>query len=175
MRNLLLCVIFTLLTAPAFALYDPNPLPEISGLQGHWQGTLTYNDYSSPGKLVTLKTTLYSALLAPNEIIWHLVFDDGPNKTVYSYERLRFDLNAKQLTWISGANKPNSEILKIMDVKTENGILTMGFEIKHQDETASYTLVSSAQSLELNKYEIESNGERVFRNAYKFFRATPLH
>lgn len=38
------------------ALYDPKPLADIVLMQGEWKGALTYNDYSAPGKLVTLPT-----------------------------------------------------------------------------------------------------------------------
>jgi hypothetical protein len=68
------------------ALYDPKPLADIVPMQGEWKGALTYNDYSAPGKLLTPPTRLFVALSAPNEVTLHYAFNDGPGKTVYSYE-----------------------------------------------------------------------------------------
>jgi hypothetical protein len=170
MRQLILSAVLFLLIAPAFALYDSKPLPEVAALQGQWQGTLTYNDYSSPGKLVTLKTALFAALSKPNEIAWHLVFDDGPNKTIYSYERMQFDFSAATVIWTSGADKPSSETLIITEVKHEGHVSTIQFETCENNETSRYSLISSTTSLQFTKYEIDINGQQVMRNQYQFER-----
>ncbi|NCP65682.1 MAG: hypothetical protein GW763_12835 [Paraglaciecola sp.] len=170
MRQLMLSALLSVLISPAFALYDSKPLPEVAALQGQWQGTLIYNDYSAPGKLVTLQTTLFAALSKPNEIIWHLVFDDGPNKTIYSYERMQFDFNAATVVWTSGADKPSSETYAIIDVKKAGELTTFQFEVTKEAETSRYFLVSSATSLQFTKYEIDENAQQVMRNQYQFER-----
>ena len=93
----------------AFALYDAKPEPTFAAIQGEWRGTLAYRDYNqtsqkaasasanAPEKMVTPNTTLFLALAAPNALTLHYVFDDGPGKTVYSYERMNFDFEKNEL------------------------------------------------------------------------------
>ena len=96
-RRCFLVVFAASLSLPAAALYDPKPVGDLSLLQGEWRGTLTYNDYSRPGKLVTLPTTLFAALASPSDLTLHYVYDDGPGKTVHSYERMTFQPDAASI------------------------------------------------------------------------------
>ncbi|MEQ1518987.1 MAG: hypothetical protein ABL931_21115, partial [Usitatibacteraceae bacterium] len=74
----LACAFAFLVSSNAMALYDPKPLEDVSIAQGEWRGTLTYNDYSRPGKLVTLPTRLFAAMASPTELVLQYIFDDGP-------------------------------------------------------------------------------------------------
>ncbi|MGH8238576.1 MAG: hypothetical protein ACREXP_16350, partial [Steroidobacteraceae bacterium] len=89
----------------ASALYDPAPDAAFAAVQGAWKGSLTDRDYSKPDRLVTLPTRLFVALGSPNQLVLHFVFDDGPAKTVYSYERMQFDFASNELTWSSVLNQ----------------------------------------------------------------------
>jgi hypothetical protein len=53
---------------PAWALYDPMPSDLLAPAIGSWRGTLTYADYQSPGKVVTLPTRLVVTLAGPVEL-----------------------------------------------------------------------------------------------------------
>ena len=111
-RNLLLSLT-ALLAKPALALYDPKPNAALLPALGAWRGTLVYADYQNPGKFVTLQARLVVSLADPDELSLYYVFDDGPGKTVYSYERMVFDLSKNELTWVCGVTKPNTSRYKI--------------------------------------------------------------
>lgn len=98
----LLLAALLLLPCTASALYDPAPADALAAAEGVWTGTLTYRDYSDPDREVTLPTRLFVTLGAPDELVLHYIYDDGPGKTVHSYERMRFDTAAGTLLWRSG-------------------------------------------------------------------------
>ncbi len=167
----LLAALALVLCPRADAQYDPAPLLDIAGAQGAWQGTLTYDDYSEPGKLVTLPTKLFVAMSAPTELVLNYVFDDGPGKTVYSYERMRFDMSDNEVTWSSGIAKSAKTKARIVSNTLEDGARRMVFESGPKAGFERYTLELSDTSMTLVKEEIEGAGSPQFRNRYEFRRA----
>jgi hypothetical protein len=171
MRFRLLTLLATLLfAAHAYALYDAKPREELAAMQGEWAGTLTYNDYSQPGKLVTLPTKLFVALSAPAELTLHYVYDDGPNKTVYSYEQMRFDFEKSELAWAAGAPKKPATTSRIVSNTMEAGVRRVVFERDAEKGKERYTLEVDAKGLTLKKEELDPAGSPQFRNKYAFRR-----
>lgn len=166
-------VMLVLVTGRVFALYDPVPDPVLAGVQGEWRGSLTYRDYSRPDKLVTLPTTVFVALAAPDELVLHFIFDDGPSKKVFSYDRMKFDLTVRTLSWASGpADKP-PQVHDVTSVVTDGTSRDMVFERPDGEKKARFTLLLSPVKLQLKKEEISSTGEITFRNRYEFVRPGP--
>ena len=157
-------------SAPASALYDPKPNALLEPAIGRWAGTLTYRDYQQPDKMVTLNTTMTATLAGPNQLTLYYVFDDGPGKTVYSYESMQFDLDAKKLVWISGANKPERSTYTITASSLVDGIGTMAFEKKSDDGINRFRLELSASQWLLEKNEVDAAGTSRLRNCYLFKR-----
>ena len=95
-------LLLALFATSAHALYVPAPNAPLPDAEGRWSGTLTYRDYSDDRREVTLPVVANVALVAPDELVFHGIYDDGPKKTVHSYERLKFDFDAKTLIWAHG-------------------------------------------------------------------------
>ena len=170
MRALLLACAL-LLSVPAHALYDPAPDALLVQMQGEWHGTLTYSDYSEAGKMVTLPTRVYIAPAAPDSLTLHYVFDDGPGKTVYSYENMRFDLAGNAVTWRSGASETSQTVSRIVSSVQDGDVQRLVFERKDDGDTLRYTLETGANLLVLQKEEVGADGVAQFRNRYAFTRA----
>lgn len=156
--------------APAGALYDSKPNALLKPAIGRWTGTLTYRDYQQPDKMVTLNTTMTATLAGPNQLSLYYVFDDGPGKIVYSYETLQIDSDAKQLVWISGADKPERSTYTITASSLVDGKGTVAFENKSEHGINRYHLELSAAQWLLEKNEVDSTGESRLRNRYQFKR-----
>ena len=169
--RLLLIVIAVLASLPAHALSDPKPAAELSGMQGEWRGQLTYDDYSQPGHLVTLPTTLFAALSTPDTLVLHFVYDDGPGKTVHSYDQLNFDFALGQVAWTSGGEKPEVQKLRIVSKSRQGDRVQVVFASDEPGHTAVHSLVLDATQLTLKKEEVDGGGARHFRNEYRFQRA----
>jgi hypothetical protein len=172
-RRMLLTIVAVLASLPAYALYDPKPAAELAGMQGEWRGQLTYDDYSKPGHLVTLPTTLFSALSTPTTLALHFVFDDGPGKTVHSYEQLTFDFALGQVAWSSGGDKPAVQALRIVSKSQEGDRVQVVFASDEPGHEAVHSLAVDATQLTLKKEEVDGNGARHFRNEYRFKRVGP--
>lgn len=157
-------------TASAQALYDPPTDATVARLQGEWRGTLTYNDYSHPGQLVTLPTTLYIAASSPHEVVLHYVFDDGPSKTVYSYERISFDAAAKTVVLSSGVKKPEQKTATLVSETDAAGVHTLVFETASKTGRDRQTVEVGTDTLVWRKEEIEGQQPPRFRNRYEFHR-----
>lgn len=170
MRALLLACAL-LLSVPAHALYDPAPDAMLVQMQGEWQGSLTYSDYSEAGKLVTLPTRLAVAPAAPDSLTLYYVFDDGPGKTVYSYESMRFDLAGNEVTWRSGIGETSQTQSRIVSNVQDGDVRRLVFERTEESDTLRYTLETGANLLVLQKEEIDAGGMAQFRNRYVFTRA----
>lgn len=168
--RLLLLVSALVCTASAQALYDPPTDATVTRLQGEWRGTLTYDDYSRPGQRVTLPTTLYVAASAPNEVVLHYVFDDGPGKTVYSYERLSIDAVAKTVVLSWGIKKPEQETATLVSETETAGVRTLVFETTSDKGRDRQTVEIGANSLVWRKEEIEGQQPPRYRNRYEFHR-----
>ena len=170
-HRITLALLTVLCAGSVFALYDPKPDEALSAVQGAWKGSLTYRDYGKPDRLVTLPTRLFVALSAPNELVFHYVFDDGPSKTVFSYEKMNFDFANNQLSWTSGSSEKSLSIFHITSNTSEGGARRLTFEGRSGATTDRYTLVLSPRELGLAKDEVSATGAPLFRNKYEFSRS----
>lgn len=166
-RRLALHTLLAAVALPAVAQDSAPPEPALAAVQGAWRGTLTYRDYSRPDRLVTLPTRLYVALVAPQEMALHYVFDDGPGKTVHSYERMAFDFGTKRLLWVSGTRTSSFDITSVED---QDGARTVTFERQVEGSTHRYTMLLGAQRLTLAKEEGSPSVGFQFRNRFEFGR-----
>jgi hypothetical protein len=153
------------------ALYDPLPNAALSRLIGDWAGTLTYRDWSDATKQVTLKTRTYASLVAPDELALFYVFDDGPGKTVYSYERMTFDFAKSNLVWVSGTAKPNRTEWKITSVETVGDEARIAFERAVDGKHDKQRLTIGANQWAMVKMEVAKDGNEIQRNRYEFSRS----
>lgn len=169
-RRFLLLAILALPFGQALALYDPAPDAALAGVQGEWHGTLTYRDYSNPDRLVTLPTRLFVALGGPDELVLHFVFDDGPAKTVHSYERMKFDVKAGRIAWASGTAGEPAVTHQVMADSVVGDVREVTFERVDAHGRARFVLRLSPTALSLAKDELASTGEATFRNRYEFSR-----
>ena len=155
----------------SFALYDAAPHPLLNRLPGSWRGTLTYRDWGKAERLVTMPCRLHAALLTPSDLSLYFVFDDGPGKTVYSYDRWLFDFSKGRMTWVSGDGKGAGTSYRILATsRSEEGDAVVLVDTA-EGKTYRQTLQISPRSLTLEKVEIAEDGREVFRNGYDLSRA----
>ena len=162
-------IAFTFAT-PALALYDGKPAAELREAPGAWRGTLKYNDYSQPGKMVTLKTAAFISMIAPNELAVFYVFDDGPGKTVYSYEQARFDFANGEVRWTSGSEKKEVTVSHIDSNEEIDGGRRIVFDAPSKGHRDQQTLMITATAFILRKDEIDPLGHSTLRDEYRFQR-----
>lgn len=157
---------------PALALYDPRPDESLARAQGQWVGSLTYRDYQRPDRMVTLPTRLFAALGAPDTLVLHYVFDDGPGKTVYSYESLRVDLAKQVVTWTTGDEDRVGREYRIVSFDRQPALTRVVFEGAAADHgTVRVTIEIDPQRLLLRREEIDAAGGALLRNTFAFHRA----
>lgn len=156
---------------PARALYDPKPSPLLELAVGAWRGTLVYRDYQNPDKEVSLPTRLMVSLNRPEELSLFYVYDDGPGKTVHSYERMNFDFTRDQLTWTSGVAQASVHVCKITLASAESGGARIGFERTVEGGIDRYRLELDAGAWRLAKWEQRDGKPELQRNRYQFSRA----
>ena len=172
MRSIMVIALLALwFSLPAYALYDGKPASELRDAPGTWHGTLTYNDYSEPGKLVTLQTTAFVSMIGPNELAVFYVFDDGPGKTVYSYEQMRFDFAKAEVQWTSGAEKKHVTISHIDSNEPAGEGRRIVFKTAAGDHVDRQTFTVSANEFVLRKDEIDHAGRSTMRDEYQFQRS----
>ena len=164
--------LLALLAAPrSFALYEPPPHPALKHLPGTWRGVLTYRDWSKPDRLVTLPCRLYVSLLTPVDASLYFVFDDGPGKTVHSYDRWLFNFTRGEMVWAAAGDKEEQTTYRIdSEAATDEGsslVLARAVEGK----TLRQQVDISARALKINKVEVGADGQAVFRNGYELARA----
>ncbi len=171
-RSIIFLFIAILLWSPAaLALYDAPPDAALAAAQGEWRGTLTYRDYSKPDRVVTLPTRLFVALGAPNQLVLSYIFDDGPGKTVFSYEAMTIDLPAKQITWITGTDKKDTSTLDITSSTQEGtAVRQLVFEKAKEKKVERFTMQVGASKLTLRKDEVAPDGSVTNRNQFTFSR-----
>lgn len=164
-----------LLAAPAHALYDPPPEPAIAAAEGEWNGTLRYRDYQNPDRFETLPTRTTIVLSAPDTLTLHAVYDDGPDKTVHSYEQMRFDLANKQLIWRYGLKADDSGRYDIVAKAREGDCYRFTAERTESDDKglSRYTIALCATRIELVKDEIDANGVALERSRTALSRISP--
>lgn len=172
--RIVLLSLLTLAPSLALALYDPSPSVELSAMQGEWAGELTYLDYSGSGKHETLPTRMFASLSAPSTLVLHYVFDDGPGKTVHSYEQMNLDFERKLLTWRSDAGaKPGVRHAIVSSVRDEAG-WHLVFEARAGKQMHRYQLDVGPARLEFRKMELAPGQAPVERNRFSLRRgATP--
>jgi hypothetical protein len=168
-RSLFLCLA-AFIAKPSLALYDPKPSGLLVPALGSWSGTLVYADYQNPDKLVTLQTRLVVTLTAPEELSLYYVFDDGPGKTVYSYERMSFDATKNELIWTSGVTKPNTNKFRVVSASAANDGSRFEFERAVESGVDKYTFEVKARSWFLAKQEVRTGKRDLQRSKYEFVR-----
>jgi hypothetical protein len=153
---------------PASALYDPKPIAFLEAATGIWRGTLTYRDYQKPDRMVTLNTVLTASLSDPDELALYYVFNDGPGKTVYSYERMKFDFAGRELIWNSGTSRPSRVQYKMTSSSVQEGRSALMFETIQDTPTDQYSLEITKKTLLLTKYEAAAGLDKILRSKYEF-------
>ena len=162
-----------LVCLPPLALAaDPPPDAVLSSIQGNWGGSLQYKDFSAPDKLVTLPTKLSIALSGPDEITMHYVYDDGPNKTVYAYERMRFDFAKNEVHWKGGSKDKPVEMTWQITRSVPSGAsrLVVMERPRNEGKKDRLTFELAPAALTFAKDEIAADGQSSFRNKYTFKR-----
>jgi hypothetical protein len=167
-KRTLLLTLGAFAVRPASALYDPKPIAFLETTTGTWAGTLTYRDYQKPDRMVTLKTAMTSSLAAPDELALYYVFDDGPGKTVYSYERMKFDFAGSRIIWNSGTSKPSRTEYKITFSSIQQDMSALTFEKIQDTRTDKYSFEITKKNWLLAKYEASAGTEDVLRSKYEF-------
>jgi hypothetical protein len=155
---------------PALAAYDPKPEAALAAVLGEWHGTLTYRDYAKPDRTVALPTRLYISMLGPDELALHFAYDDGPGKTVYTYERLRFEFASDTLVWIMGAVDRTALVGRIIATANEAGVRRYVVDTTKDNALSRYTFEFSPGLLTMKKDEIDKSGKASNRNNYVFKR-----
>ncbi|HEY9103150.1 hypothetical protein [Chitinimonas sp.] len=171
-RRTLLAAAFCLPWLPAWAVGGPAPDASLLAIQGAWRGELRYRDYRSD-KQLTLPSRLYVTLLGPSAIALALIYDDGPGKTVYAYEQMKFHFDHGEMHWLNGGDAagttPGGTALRIvLDTLSPTG-RKLVLEGQEKDFLARYTLDFGAAALILQKEEVR-NGQVLLRNRHTFSR-----
>ena len=161
----LVCLVL-LFAAPARALYDPPPEPEIAAAEGTWAGTLRYRDYQNPDRFETLPTRTSVVLSAPDTLVLHAIYDDGPNKTVHSYEQITFDLKADRLQWRYGLKPDDIGNYMIVANTRDDDCHRFTAERTESDNKglSRYTIALCATQIEFVKFEIDAQGVSLERS-----------
>jgi hypothetical protein len=170
-KRTFLLALGALAARPAFALYDGKPDVLLADMAGAWEGTLTYRDYQPPGAMVTLPTRMTVALTAPHELALYYVFDDGPGKTVYSYERMAFDFPRSELVWVSGVDQPERSVYQVTAAATTAGRTAIAFKDESGKGMHRFSLDVTRQSWRMMKFEQDAAGSEFVRNTFEFARA----
>ena len=160
-----------LATQPALALYDPKPNSLLESAAGAWKGTLTYRDYQNPDKTVVLPMRLAVSMTSPDELALYYVFDDGPGKIVYSYERMLFNVPKGELVWASGITKPTSNSYRVTAATTVDRTSKIAFEKAADSGVDRYTFEISLRAWTLSKVEAKSSGVETLRSKYELTRS----
>ena len=145
-------------------------------LAGHWAGTLTYKDYRDPARRVTLPTLLdvtYERDSAALRLVF--TYDDGPGKTVFSYDRFAFDDAGTIMTWDdTAAARPQTFSVKEYRVDTTAAVAYLVAETEGEDDdkpaTLRETITIARDSVRVLKTVRPRGGEFGFRHEYAFGR-----
>jgi hypothetical protein len=147
----------------------------LAGAEGEWAGTLIYKEASQPDKRVTQPTMLFVARTAPDEIALHYVFEDGPGKIEHAYERMKFDLAANRVSWLSGPKGENARDYRIsaraLDGNTYRITLDRG-ERNDKDEPVRlrYELAFDPHGMNFLHEDAVGGAPLAFRSRYQLER-----
>lgn len=166
-----LFAIGALVAQPALALYDPKPNALLTAAIGAWRGSLTYADYQTPDRLETLQTQVTVTFNGPDELALYYVFDDGPGKTVYSYERMNFDLGNNELRWTEGSAKPSTMAYRVTSASSVDGQTVIEFERAAEGGVDQHRLEINPRAWLLTKREKRAGKDVLQRSKYQFARA----
>ncbi len=170
-RRTFLFSLAALATQPALAPYDPKPNGLLDSAAGSWKGTLTYRDYQNPDKMVVLPTRIAVSMTGPDELALYYVFDDGPGKTVYSYERMLFNALKGELIWASGITKPSSSTYRVTVATSADRTSKIAFEKASDSGVDRYTFEISPRAWTLAKVEVRSGGAETLRSKYDLIKS----
>lgn len=155
---------------PVSAAGEAKPEATLATVLGEWRGSLSYRDYSQPERIVTLPTKAYVSMIAPDELAVHLVYDDGPGKTVYAYERLRFELASDTMIWVSGAAERTALVGRVVATANEGGVRRYVVDSTKDRALIRFTFEFGPASFTMKRDEIDAAGKAVNRNRYSFQR-----
>ena len=163
-----------LFAAPAQALYDPPPEPAIAAVEGAWAGTLRYRDYQHPDHFETLPTRTTIVLSAPDTLTLHAIYDDGPGKTVHSYEQMTFNIKAHRLQWRYGLKADDTGSYDIVTNTSDTDCHRFTAERKESDSKglSRYTIALCPTQIEFVKFEIDAQGVSLERSRTVLSRAS---
>ena len=159
-----------MVTRPALVLYDSKPNGLLESATGSWKGTLTYRDYQNPDKMVVLSTRLAVSMTSPDELGLYYVFDDGPGKIIYPYERMLYNVPKGELVWISGSAKPTSTRYRVTASTTVDRTSKIAFEKASDSGADRYAFEISPRSWMLTKGEVKSSGVETLRSRYALIK-----
>ncbi|MFT7776497.1 hypothetical protein [Roseateles sp.] len=170
LRRSFLCLLATTAATDVFALYDPPPQELLRFIPGTWSGTLTYRDWSKPDRLVKLPCRVNASLMGPMSVSLSFLFDDGPSKQVYSYDRWLFDFAKREMVWVSGTDKEERSAYVIASASRTDAGNSITLTQPANGKVHRQQLVSSQQALQLTKVDVSGDGQEIFRNAYELRR-----
>ena len=109
----------------------------------------------------------------PKELTLHYIFDDGPKKTVHSYDRLLIDTEAG-IVRFSGLKADDVTTATIVRSATSDGVLEVIAELTQDNkgvaEVSRYRLRLGSNVFDLLKTAGPKGAEGEFRNQYSFKR-----
>jgi hypothetical protein len=145
-------------------------------LVGKWEGTLTYRNYSPPRQLVTLPTTINISYLSDSTAVqMDFIYDDGPNKTVYSSDRFSLDQAGTRLEWDDPkASPPTTWRIDTLRADGVRGGVVMVAEVEADDDNAPATLRETitvgSDTLRILKEARPIGGSFAYRHEYLLHR-----
>ncbi len=158
-------LLYCLSATSAQALYDPAPQPALAAMEGQWVGTLKYRDYQHPDRFETLPTKVSVALSAPDTLVLHYIYDDGPNKTVHSFEQMQFDLDKQRLEWRYGLKKDDVSTYQVISKLEDKGCTLFKSELKDKAHgLIRITTELCASLLSITKEEVDAQGNASERS-----------
>jgi hypothetical protein len=143
-----------------------------AALAGRWQGTLEYKDYQRPDRRVTLPTIIEATPLTSGGVALHIIYDDGPGKTVVDDDRFVLANDRATLAW-SGVQAAEQAVYAVRSFtrNAASSAFTLVAERDGMDDDAPATLretiVLSATSIEILKEVRPRGGQFGFRHVYR--------
>ncbi|MEO7772788.1 MAG: hypothetical protein ABIX19_17310 [Gemmatimonadaceae bacterium] len=144
-----------------------------AALVGHWSGTLEYKDYRDPTKRVTLPTIIDVTPRSAGGTSLHVVYDDGPGKTVVSDDRFVIADDMRSFDW-TGVKDTVPEVFRMISVTQDGGTIRMVGERDGSDNDAPATLretfTITVRELVVVKEVRPAGGTFSFRHTYRMTR-----